>query len=106
MQRNLYKRIYRYGVRFVGKNVFISYIPYEDTCFGITVTKKYGNAVKRNRFKRLARAAYSKVNIPSFACNIAPRGPCRPLKTQDLLTDLKALSDDLARSQSTSTASR
>ncbi len=106
LQRNLYRKIYKYGVRFVGKNAFISYIQNDDTCFGITVTRKYGNAVKRNRFKRLARAAYAQVDIPRFACNIAPRGPCRPLKTDDLLTDLKALANDLANAQSPATASR
>ena len=106
LQRNLYKKIYKYGVRFVGRNVFISYIQNDDACLGITVTRKYGNAVKRNRFKRLARAAYAQVKIPSYACNIAPRGPCRPLKTQDVLTDLEALAHDLANAQQTATTSR
>ena len=100
LPHKLYKKIYKHGIRFVGKAVYIAYLPDEEPCLGITVTRKFGNAVCRNRFKRLAREAYRLASLPKFAYHIAPKGPNRPLKTNDLLLDLEALAHDLHRSQS------
>lgn len=38
----------------------VAHSSYSQSRLGITVTKKFGNAVKRNRFKRLVREVYRK----------------------------------------------
>jgi ribonuclease P protein component len=52
-----YKTIYREGGKQVGKNLVLYTYCHggEKTRFGITVTKKIGKAVVRNRAKRLIR---------------------------------------------------
>ena len=97
LQSSLYKKIYKQGIRFIGQTTFVTYIDqdYPTPQLGITVTRKYGNAVKRNRFKRLAREAFRHTNLPALAYNISPRGPYRPLTCHDVLEDLKQLADAL-----------
>ncbi|MCP5492616.1 MAG: ribonuclease P protein component [Chlamydiales bacterium] len=92
-----FQKIYRQGVRFVGKSSLITYLKTEDSQsrLGLTVTKKYGNAVKRNRFRRLAKEAFRLTSMPPLDYNISPRGPYRPLKCQDIISDLSRLADDL-----------
>ena len=96
-ERSQFKKVYRYGVRFVGKSSFITYLDADvsESRLGLTVTKKYGNAVKRNRFKRLAREAFRTLDMPPMLYNISPRGLCVPLKCSHLIEDLKRLSHDL-----------
>ena len=99
LSKQTYKKIYRYGVRFVGKAAFVTYLPEntDEPLLGLTVSRKYGNAVKRNRFKRLSREAFRATSLPPHAYNISPRGPCRPLKCQDLINDLSQLIHDLSQ---------
>lgn len=96
-RRAEFQKIYRQGVRFVGKSALITYLETDDgkSRLGLTVTKKYGNAVKRNRFRRLAKEAFRLTSLPPFDYNISPRGPHRPLKCQDLIADLQRLAHDL-----------
>lgn len=96
-RRAEFQKVYRQGVRFVGKSALITYLETDDQKprLGLTVTKKYGNAVRRNRFRRLAKEAFRLTPMPPFDYNISPRGPCRPLKCQDLIADLKRLAHDL-----------
>ncbi len=96
-KRAEFQKIYRHGVRFVGKSALITYLPTDGDLprLGLTVTKKYGNAVRRNRFKRLAREAFRLSHVPAYSYNISPRGPYRTLSCQDLIADLERLANDL-----------
>ncbi len=97
--RRDFKKIYRYGATFIGIHVLIRYLKLDldQPKLGITVTKKYGKAHIRNRFKRITRAAGRDITLPPLAYNISPRGPARPLKTQDIASDLEKLKSDLVK---------
>lgn len=58
---------------------------------GITVTKRYGNAVQRNRFKRIVREAFrlSRTQFSSsFDIMIRPRTEAMQAKSSDIQQEL------------------
>jgi len=60
VKRCQFKKVYSSGKKFVG-NLLVLYIlevPEVEKKIGITVTKRIGNAVVRNRIKRLVRESY------------------------------------------------
>lgn len=103
LHRRDYERLMRHGRRRAGKWIQIEYRTFSsDPPFqaklGITVTKKYGKAHDRNRFKRLIREAFRALPstwTASFEFVVRPRGKhplsTTPLSWQDLLADLKGL---------------
>lgn len=54
-----YKRVYANGKKKAGRLLRICYLPneYKQSRFGISVGKKFGNAVRRNQLKRWIREA-------------------------------------------------
>jgi len=60
LKREEFKRVYSGGKRVVGRYVLIHALPNSlgHPRLGITVTKKSGKAVVRNRWKRLIREAF------------------------------------------------
>ena len=59
--------------------------------FGISVTKKLGGAVVRNRAKRILRAAYRALEPQlktGYLVVLTPRDNIRSAKTQDITADL------------------
>jgi ribonuclease P protein component len=52
-----YKKIYKEGIKKVGKRLVVYSLPRDDVTarFGITVTKRIGKAVVRNKIKRVLR---------------------------------------------------
>ena len=61
---------------------------------GITVTRKWGNAVKRNRFERISREAFRAIKdqLPkNIQINIYPKKDIIDLKTEILKKELSQL---------------
>jgi ribonuclease P protein component len=54
-----FQRLFKKGKKVYSKNLTILYYKSEKTVMGIAISKKHGKAVKRNRIKRLIRAAFS-----------------------------------------------
>lgn len=55
-----FQRLFKKGSKVYSKYLTIIYYPNRDkTVMGIALSKKHGKAVKRNRIKRLIRAAFS-----------------------------------------------
>jgi len=61
---------------------------------GITVSRRYGNAPKRNRFKRIVREAFRlcQHQLPAnLEMNIKPRSLAEKAHMQDILKEMIAL---------------
>lgn len=96
------------GHHFKGKVLYISWKETQlpTIRLGITVTKKYGNAVQRNRFKRLSREAFRcscPKEIQGVDCAVRPHGRLKgttlkmPLQFQDVLGDFIAFFTSLIK---------
>ncbi len=53
-----FDRVFKKGKRIYGKTLSINYLPSDELKVGFSVGKRHGNAVKRNRIKRLLRASF------------------------------------------------
>jgi len=90
--------------RHVGPFVAVDYRQNSNgiTRLGITVTKRYGIAPSRNRFKRIVREAFRlcRHQLPSgLDLNVKPRHQATTATTQDIIKDLMGLNSyALARS--------
>ncbi|MGL4722524.1 MAG: ribonuclease P protein component [Desulfovibrionaceae bacterium] len=60
LKRQEFLHCYTFGKKYIAKNLifFIQEGDFETWRVGITASKKMGNAVVRNRFKRVVRAAF------------------------------------------------
>jgi ribonuclease P protein component len=77
-----YKRLFRPHKKACGKLIAIDirYNRTSTTRLGLTVTKKFGNACQRNRFKRLVREAFRlsyNLLAKGLDINIRPQGDAR-----------------------------
>ena len=91
-------RAYRRGQSFVGTLVVVYVLKnrYGFTRFGVTSSKKIGNAVKRNRARRLLRASVRGLDIDmtqSVDIILVPRGKTPYVKQQQVQAQLKTLLD-------------
>ena len=89
-----YKRIYNRG-KSVSSPVIVTYFLKNRLSIvrmGITTSKKIGNAVKRNRARRIIRAAFSAVkNEVKSGCDLifVARSKTCFVKTGDMLKDMR-----------------
>ncbi|MGN0814831.1 MAG: ribonuclease P protein component [Candidatus Coproplasma sp.] len=55
-----FQKLFKRGKRVFSPCITLLYAPADRQIMGIALSKKHGKAVKRNRIKRLIRAAYDK----------------------------------------------
>jgi ribonuclease P protein component len=75
--RGEFSRVMREGRVYPGAQCVVRIRPNEDGCarLGIAAPRKYGNAIRRNRFKRLVREAFRAIQKELGAVDVfvAPR---------------------------------
>lgn len=94
--RDEFRRIKKYGKRITGRVVVFDVLsekfPYRR--LGLTVSKRFGNALFRNRFKRLIREAFRLTQYqlpPGLILHVTPR-PETPMPTfKEILEDFALL---------------
>lgn len=66
-----FQRLFKKGERVYSQGLTILYRPSQQTVMGIALSKKHGKAVRRNRIKRLIRAAFIKnLNVLNEPCSM------------------------------------
>ena len=107
-ENHLYVKAYRLGKKYVGECIILYVLKDKHASLlkkqnpekkyynriGISVSKKYGGAVERNRVKRIIREAMRQVerDMPlkqGFLVVICPRSAANGKKTLDIYKDLR-----------------
>lgn len=93
--QNEFDHVFEYGKRFSGQ-LFSTVVAKGEgtTTLGVIVSKKFGNAVIRNRIKRQVRVAFraiAKDFLVRSKIVIIPKGPARKAKTAEIITELSSI---------------
>ncbi|RDB31600.1 Ribonuclease P protein component [Candidatus Similichlamydia laticola] len=92
LKRRVFLKIGRFGRRFHGEALCFSFVPGSCLRLGITVSKKYGDAVKRNQCKRRIRELFRlyQHRFPSpLSLSVTPKVRQSPLTYCDLENDFE-----------------
>ena len=94
--RDEFRRIKKYGKKITGRAVIFDVLtekfPYR--LLGVSVSKRFGNAVARNRFKRLIREAFRIQQYllpPGLIIHVSPRPNVTTPTFQEILADFSLL---------------
>jgi len=94
LKRSQFQKVSRHGKRLFCHMCCIHYLAYNKVTspkLGITVTKKFGNAVTRNKFKRKVRDIFrhhSHILDPTLQLNIRPILKHDQIKYTELESDI------------------
>jgi len=91
--RRQYQRIAKQATRYVGEWIIVdsSFNRSPLTRLGITASKYYGEAVQRNRFKRIVREAFRLCRHrlrSGLDLNVKPKSTSHSAKTADITEEL------------------
>ncbi|MEM8728097.1 MAG: ribonuclease P protein component [Chlamydiota bacterium] len=94
LNRSDFRAIYREGRKFIGKRLVLFYsTPLSSrTRLGITITKKWGKAHDRNRFKRVSREGFRRrypLLPQGLDIDIRPREGYRDLTPEAVAVELE-----------------
>ena len=90
-----YRRVNKYGKTVGGKHLTIQMCASRHSCLklGLTVSRKFGDAVRRNRFKRLVREAFrlSQHKLPPYLhLNVRPTAASTKATLEEIQNELLA----------------
>jgi ribonuclease P protein component len=93
-----FRLVGRCGQKRVGQFLVVELLtwrnPRRPTQLGLTVPKRFGDAVTRNRFKRQVRESFRLMQhhlLPGLGCVVAPRSEARGASSAQIAEELKEL---------------
>lgn len=101
-QRHMFGKVYSNSVFRASKGVVVYYLKNYDrkrTVLGISVSKKRGNAVVRNRTRRIIKEAYRKMYArikKGYIIVIAARQACTDYKSYQVEKELERIFENLS----------
>lgn len=88
LKRQRFKEIASARNRYFGKILTIDFVPAVSAKIGITVVRQFGNAVKRNRFKRLVRESFRLSQPEPFEIIVMPKKGIQDYSLEQIRKDL------------------
>lgn len=97
LKRQRFKEIGSARNRYFGKILTIDFVPALSAKIGITVVRQFGNAVKRNRFKRLVRESFRLNSRAPFEIIVMPKKGIADYSLEQIKQDLLGFSNAQSR---------